>query len=360
MIINPKYPLPMTKERKGAFARQAIIVLYLLTTALCSAQQLKSYRGEVKDGYNFWVYTPRNYDTAAETKMPVILFLHGASLRGNNMDLALRYGPIDAIRRGRVIDAVIVNPQCPARGRWEPDKVIKVVDWVQRHYAVETNRLYVFGMSLGGYGTLDFCGAYPDRVAAAIAMCGGSHQKCYCGLNELPLWIIHGTADRAVGVASSQKVVDAMKACGPTDRLIFTKLPGQGHGALARIFYIPEPYDWLMKHSLADSARTVNRDFSIDIPNIKQAYSGLTRVSIPTQHSKGSNAEQEEAQQQKTLPAEKGCEKADGAQFYKICRGDNLGAIARRHHTSVKKICSLNKGLNPSTTLRVGRRIRVK
>ncbi|MDY5968516.1 MAG: prolyl oligopeptidase family serine peptidase [Bacteroidales bacterium] len=336
------------------------LLMLFLPAVLCSAQQLKSYRGEVKGGYNFWVYTPKDYDTATEAKKPVILFLHGASLRGSNLDLALRYGPIDALRRGRCIDAVIVNPQCPARCRWEPDKIIKVVDWVQQHYAVDTNRLYVFGMSLGGYGTLDFCGAFPHRVAAAIAMCGGSNQKNYCGLNELPLWIIHGTADRAVSISSSQRVIDAMKACGPADRLIFTKLPGQGHGALSRIFYISEPYDWLMKHSLVDSARAVNRDFSIDVPNIKQAYSGLTRVSIPTQRGKGNDTTLKESLPQKTTVYKNDPCNAEGAKYHSIRRGDNLCSIARRYHTSVKKICSLNKGLNESTTLRVGRRIRVK
>ena len=352
-----------------ALRRLTVLAACMLVCAASHAQLLTPHHATAAGGYNFWVYTPKDYDTADDAKKPLLLFLHGASLRGSNMSLALRYGPVDALRRGRHIDAVIVNPQCPRRSRWEPNKVMQVVRWVQQHYAVDTNRLYVIGMSLGGYGTLDFCGAYPDRVAAAMALCGGSHQKSYCGLNELPLWILHGTADRVVGLASSQKVVNAMKACGPTDRLLFTKLPGQGHGALARIFYIPETYEWLMRHSLTDSARAVCRDYSIEVPDIKRAYSGLSRVSIPirgeaSQAASGKNSEGRAAatggasDSSKSAPHHKASHRQ--ATYYTIRKGDTLGAIARRHHTSVAKICALNKGLGPKTVLRIGRRIRVR
>jgi predicted peptidase len=72
-----------------------------------------------------------------------------------------------------------------------------VFDWVKRNYPCDTTRVYVLGMSLGGYGTMDVCGTYPDRIAAGMALCGGTTLKDVSGLGELPFWIIHGTADRA-------------------------------------------------------------------------------------------------------------------------------------------------------------------
>jgi predicted peptidase len=362
-------------------------LLLLSNAKQLNAQQISAHKGVVKDGYNFWVYTPADYDSNRANK-PILLFLHGASLRGSNMELALRYGPIDALRRGCKIDAVIINPQCPSRGRWEPNKIMNVVEWVERHYAVDANRLYVIGMSLGAYGTLDFAGTYPDRVAAAIAMCGGSQQSEYCGLNELPLWIIHGTADRAVSVAQSERVVNAMQACGPTKRLIFTKLAGQNHGALARIFYLREPYDWLFEHRLTDSARCVNRNYTIQVDDMHNAYKGLSRQSIPVKDNLASKqshpcggsqssdeeivarlendmdggkeviAESKTGKQSVKNKKEKSA-KAKNAGYYTIKEGDNLGKIAIKHHTTVKKLCKLN-GLQETSTLRVGRKIKVK
>lgn len=90
---------------------------------------------------------------------------------------------------------------------------------MKQNYEFDHTRVYVLGMSLGGYGTLDFAGTYPDKIAAAVALCGGSTLKDYRGLGELPLWIVHGTADRAVSVRESQKVVTGMKTLGITSRL---------------------------------------------------------------------------------------------------------------------------------------------
>ena len=76
-------------------------------------------------------------------------------------------------------------------------KIDDVVEWTKAHYQVDASRIYVLGMSLGGYGTLDYAGTYPHKVAAAMALCGGCTLRDKQGLGDLPLWIIHGTADKA-------------------------------------------------------------------------------------------------------------------------------------------------------------------
>ena len=175
------------------------ILLIILLTILPfwgTSQTLTAYRNTVSNGYNFWVCTPKDYDSL-QSETPIVLFLHGASLCGNNLERVRRYGPLDALAMGRQIDALIIAPQNPG-GAWNPERINNIVDWVYEHYAGDTNRLYVLGMSLGGYGTIDYSAAHSERVAAAMALCGGGNPKSYCGLNELPLWIIHGTADKIV------------------------------------------------------------------------------------------------------------------------------------------------------------------
>jgi predicted peptidase len=168
---------------------------------------------------------------------PLVLFLHGASLCGRDLNRALRYGTVAAIKMGLQVPALVVTPQNPG-GSWNPKKLNDVLEWMDQNYAYDHNRVYVLGMSLGGYGTLDFAGTYPDKIAAAMALCGGSTLKDYTGLGELPLWIIHGTADRAVSVRESQKVVTGMQEQDITGRLRYDWLKGASHGALARYFYM--------------------------------------------------------------------------------------------------------------------------
>jgi predicted peptidase len=352
------------------------LILLLLSVILLPAQQLKSFKGKVNDAYNFWICTPAGYNKA-DTAKPLVVFLHGRSLCGRDLNRVRRYGPLNAIEKhGLKLDAIVLAPQNPGSG-WKPDKVMRLVEWTKRHYSIDTNRIYLIGMSLGGFGTIDVAGTYPDRFAAAMALCGGGTIKDYCGLNEIPLWILHGTADRAVGVGASQKVVNAMHACGGSRRLIWTKLKGASHGRLARIFYLPETYQWLFAHSLADSARAVDRTFSItqstldrsvyrELLNSEKIAVDYTRAApAPSDPIDYAEVEREEADStQLASNQEEGKEVQKTTQepekkYYKIKSGDTLGSIARRHHTTVKALCRLNN-ITPTTTLRIGKRIRVK
>lgn len=333
--------------------KRIVLLIFLLSSLTTVCQTLTPYRNTVDNGYNFWVCTPKEYDSL-QSETPVILFLHGASLCGHNLDRVRRYGPLHALAMGRQIDALIIAPQNPG-GAWSPKRINNVVDWVFDHYAADTNRFYVIGMSLGGYGTIDYSAVYPNRIAAAMALCGGGNPKSYCGLNELPLWIIHGTADRAVGVSQSQKVVSAMAKCGDSPRLRFTKLPGVDHGGLARAFYITETYDWLFQHRLDTPDRPVNQDFDITVDRLHRAYKDIDRRAnnlIVRGGTGGKKDRNQMAETEETPPA-------GDSEYHTIRRGDTLGALAKRYHTSISTLCKLNN-ISRTTTLRVGKRLRVK
>lgn len=254
------------------------ILLYIATFfSFCSvfAQngQLAAMHNAVKDSYNFWLYAPREY-IYEKQKVPVIVFLHGASLCGSNMQRVRRYGLLHAIEKGRYYPCMVIAPQNPG-GSWNPKKILKILDWVESSYNVDTTRVYVIGMSLGGYGTLDFAGTYPERIAAAMALCGGSTLKDLSGLGKVPLWILHGTADRAVPVSQSKNVVKSMKTSGNDKLLRYDWLPGASHGDLARILYLKQTYDWLFAHSLQDNPREINNIITIEMPDLRNAYDYL-------------------------------------------------------------------------------------
>lgn len=247
------------------------------------AQQLKAHRGTLHNSYNFWFYTPPREAPLGSISVtmgrpdapkPLVIFLHGASLCGKNLDKVRSYGTLDAIKYGLKLDAFIVAPQNPG-GAWSPTKVNRIVDWAVQKYAIDTTRIYVLGMSLGGYGTLDYAAASADRVAAAMGLCGGATSRQVHELCRVPLIIMHGTGDRAVSWRASQAVVDQMKAAGDTSRLIYKLIPKASHGALARYLYAPETYNWLFEHRLDAPGRPVNRKYYWGIEMLKDVYQRL-------------------------------------------------------------------------------------
>jgi predicted peptidase len=223
------------------------ILFAFLVSAFAAKAQLSTVIGQAD--YNFWINLPA--DSILKNNPPILIFLHGRSLSGSNLELVKKYGVIKEIERGRSIPAIVIAPQVPAGKSWEPQKVLDVLRYVQSQYPTDTNRVYVAGMSLGGYGTLHFAGAYPEVVTAAVALCGGGNPNDGCDLATVPLWIQHGNRDAAVPLSESQKVVNAIRACNGGENLTFTVVDGADHGALERVFRTDEMYDFLFKYNKA-------------------------------------------------------------------------------------------------------------
>ena len=217
--------------------RTLTILLAAMLAALSFAQhgQLAAMRSVVDGGYNFWLYAPKEY-VAEGHRVPVIIFLHGASLCGRNLQRVRRYGLLDAIEAGRYYPCMVVAPQNPG-GPWAPEKIARVLDWVEAHHDIDTTRVYVIGMSLGGYGTLDFAGTYPDRVAAAMALCGGSTLKDFAGLAGL----LRAVDDRlilqsvVVGVVPPVAVLDGSRLLGIVPQLGEPLADGSAEGYLREV-----------------------------------------------------------------------------------------------------------------------------
>lgn len=195
--------------------------------------------------YPFWLNLPP--DSILKNKPPVLIFLHGRSLSGTDLNLVKKYGVISEIIKGRKIQAVVVAPQ--TTNGWEPSKILSVLNYVQKTYPTDSCRVYVVGMSLGGYGTLFFAGQYPHKVAAAVALCGGGNVSDACNLATLPIWIQHGTLDEAVPLEESIKIVQAIKKCNGGEFLKYTPWEGANHGALEKVFRSDEMYQWLFQFS---------------------------------------------------------------------------------------------------------------
>lgn len=349
-----------------------------------------THHNVVKNSYNFWVSVPDTYNERAGD-MPVVLFLHGASLRGTDLNRVRRYGPLDAISMGRDINAIVIAPQNPG-GAWNSVKVLNILNWVCSQYAVDTNRIYLIGMSLGGFGTIEFLANHAEKIAASMELCGGTIRKDLCKLNTVPLWIIHGTADRAVPVSRATEIYESMKKCGPTDLLRLDKWAGVNHGDLARLFYLKETYEWLFAHSKADNPRQVNKEIKIVKEDMSRAYKDITRGSNvitvkaysrkkiqDTTDMRRADDDEDEVTTNETAkpdtsslppsantsveksaqPKQNANKPTSTAKYHTVKQGDTLYAIAKKYHTTVDKICKLNK-IKETTILQIGRKLRVK
>jgi predicted peptidase len=197
--------------------------------------------------YEFLLYTPESYKKDSTRQYPMIMFLHGRSLSGKNIEMVKRYGLIYEILRGQKMEFIVVAPQCQAG--WNSAKLIEILDHVQKSYRVDTCRTYLTGMSMGGYGAWMLAGEYPRRFAAVAPVCGGGNINHASNLVNMPTWVFHGALDKAVPISESQKMVNAIKA-KKGKQIQFTIYKNDGHSELVKVFRMPELFQWFMKHEL--------------------------------------------------------------------------------------------------------------
>lgn len=258
------------------------MLMLLAASFVAEAQKIFDCSDKIKGGYDFLLYLPESYEKTDE-KLPVVFYLHGRSCTGTDINKVTKYGTITALRRGVDVDAIVIAPQVESVNKgWEPKKVIDVLNYVSEHYRVDENRVYAFGMSMGGNGVYKVLSAYPDKFAAGISMCG------VCLVDEkpianVPLWIIHGTADEKINHSRSMDFVQKMIASRMASRLHLTLLVGCDHSILARVFMLEKAYEWLFSHSLTDEGRPASMVCELtsdDLKNIHLHIKGKPR-SIP-------------------------------------------------------------------------------
>jgi len=195
----------------------------------------------------YLLYLPDEYGSSTDVKWPLILFLHGAGERGDSLDLVKRHGPPKLVEQGQDFNFIIVSPQCPNRQRWSPDLLNNLLDDVILKYRVDEDRIYVTGLSMGGFGTWELASKYPQRFAAIAPICGGGNPEQAWNMRHLPIWVFHGTKDDVVSVSLSEAMVEALNKYN--DQVKFTVYPEANHDSWTETYNNPELYTWFLQHS---------------------------------------------------------------------------------------------------------------
>lgn len=203
---------------------------------------------------NYLIDLPDDYDASRSKKLPLLLFLHGMGERGENLDLLYNNGIPKLISEGMKFPFITVMPQCPETSFWtEESKSLKLLlDHIIEHYNVDIDRIYITGLSMGGYGTYEMLTRYPDLFAAAVPICGGIGSM-YTRMNllqlkDIPLWIFHGKIDDVVPVKESENIYKTLKSIG-AENLFITIYPDLKHDSWSRTYDNHEVYEFLLKHS---------------------------------------------------------------------------------------------------------------
>lgn len=192
---------------------------------------------------NYLVYLPADY--ASQERWPLLVFLHGAGERGSDLEQVKRHGPPKLIAAGKAFPMIVISPQCPAGTWWRTDDLIALLDEAQAKYHVDPDRIYVTGLSMGGFGTFALAAQIPDRLAAIVPICGGGEAYWADRFAKLPTWVFHGEKDSVVPFDRSQKMVEALKRVGCDVK--FTAYPNAGHDSWTEAYNTPELFEWILQ-----------------------------------------------------------------------------------------------------------------
>jgi len=224
---NPTGTTPPPKQ--DTFAQQ---------TPGITVRQIDTKGGNIS---NYLLYIPDTYNSEKSYKWPVVIFLHGVGEMGSDINVVRGSGLVRVVK-GK--PCVMIAPQCLS-GWWNPQYFDLVYKEVLAKYHVDPSRVYLTGLSMGGYGTWDWSSAHPEKFAAIIPICGGGDVNRMPALKTMPTWVFHAADDPTVNVENSRTLVKALKAIG--GNVQYTEYATGGHDAWTRTYANADVYTWLLK-----------------------------------------------------------------------------------------------------------------
>lgn len=208
----------------------------VLVFAACETTEVEQYQ--------YLVTFPQDFDNSES--WPVIVFLHGTEERGDNITLVRSNNIVNSLAESDPsFRFVVVSPQVPLNQFWDPVRVKDVVDEVIDIEGVDRDRIYLTGLSMGGFGTFRTAIDYPNVFAALGPMSGGGNPARVYAIKDVPTWVFHNAVDPAVPFEESNRMVNALRKIGADVR--FTIVPRVGHNAWVDAYNDPAFYDWLLE-----------------------------------------------------------------------------------------------------------------
>ncbi len=228
----------------------ALFALALVASATGSPQQDIPFSTTITKTVTLdhLLYLPRGYADDPQRRWPLIVFLHGSGERGHDLEQVKVNGLPKRLDAGFTLPCVVISPQCPPGLRWTDGWMLEglnaLIDDALTRYRIDAHRVYLTGMSMGGFGTWALGAAHPEKFAALAPVCGGGDPSQAFQLRRIPIWGFHGAQDTVVPVQEMKTMADAMERVHGTMRL--TIYPDAGHDAWTATYDNPELYTWML------------------------------------------------------------------------------------------------------------------
>ena len=228
-----------------------IFFLIILLTAMIkqiSAQNQTKEKAKIvrKTTMHYLLWLPSDYKKDKTKTFPILIFLHGSGERGESLELVKKHGPPSFVENHPDFPFITISPQCPKGKRWNTEELQIMLEKLQKKYRINPTRIYLTGLSMGGFGTWAWACSYPDQFAAIAPVCGGGDIQFAGTLKNTPVWAFHGEADPVVPVKRTIEMVEAVNAKEGSARM--TIYPEVGHDSWVNAYNDQELYKWLLEH----------------------------------------------------------------------------------------------------------------
>lgn len=226
------------------FLASGLAVWGQVQPTVAPAQQAKTFENKITitAKLNYLLSLPTDYGKTKK-RWPLVLFLHGSGESGSDLAKVKVHGLPKLAESNGPFPFILVSPQCPGRG-WDSTVLNALLDSIIKEYHVDKDRVYLTGLSMGGYGTWSLAAAHPEKFAAIAPICGGGNPADAGKLAKLPIWVFHGAKDPTVPLKRSEEMVEALKAAGGNPK--FTVYPDAAHDSWTATYNDPEFYKWLL------------------------------------------------------------------------------------------------------------------
>src|SRR5688572_6515164 len=219
-----------------------LIFTFLLSTSMSLAQQQEK---SMVLYTHYLLYVPKSLPSTGS--YPLLLFLHGSDERGDDLSILKRKGPPSFLDNKTDFPFVVVSPQCPESREWDAQNLLALLDHIEASLPIDKNRIYVTGLSMGGFGTWNLAQVAPERFAAVAPICGGGNIDRICIMRDVPVWAFHGAKDTAVPYEESERLVQRLKEFGSDVK--FTLYPDADHDSWTNTYQNQQLYDWFLSKS---------------------------------------------------------------------------------------------------------------
>ncbi len=210
-------------------------------------QTVHTMEKQVTQSLQYLLYLPPDYGQDTTKTFPLMLFLHGGGETGNDIELVKKHGPPKLIAEGKDFPFIVLSPQNPENKLWDNAALITLLDEIIATHRVDEKRIYLTGMSRGGYGAWSLAIQNPDKFATLVPICGGGTPNYVDRIKHLPIWVFHGARDKAVPLSNSVEMVEALEQVNGNVKI--TVYSEASHDAWTRTYNNPELYEWLLKQS---------------------------------------------------------------------------------------------------------------